>query len=78
MKCLDAQAESHYSDFLGNFRSTIFLVYFAPYCVSLTCSTQSAEAFETHCPAQNILRNPALLQFPRKSVNYCHRMMDYE
>ena len=55
------------SDFLGNFRSTVLLVSFAPGFVSLPCMTPSSAALETLFPAQNILRNTALLQFPRKS-----------
>ena len=55
-------------DFLGNFRSTVLLVSSAPGFVSLPCITPSSAALETLFPAQNILRNTALLRFPRKSV----------
>ncbi len=54
-------------DFLGNFRSTVLLVSFAPGFVSLPCITPSSAALETLFLAQNILRNTALLRFPRKS-----------
>ena len=54
-------------DFLGNFRSTVLLVSFAPGFVSLPCITPSSAALETLFTAQNILRNTALLRFPRKS-----------
>ena len=43
-------------DFLGNFRSTVLLVSFAPGFVSLPCITPSSAALETLRPAQNILR----------------------
>ena len=56
-------------DFLGNFRSTVLLVSFAPGFVSLPCMTPSSAALETLFPAQNILRNTALLRFPRKSID---------
>ena len=56
------------SDFLGNFRSTVLLVSSAPGFVSLPCMTPSSAALETLFTAQNILRNTALLQFPRKSI----------
>ena len=55
-------------DFLGNFRSTVLLVSFAPGFVSLPCITPSSAALETLFPAQNIRRNTALLRFPRKSI----------
>ena len=58
----------HKLDFLGNFRSTIFLVSFAPDFEPLPCNTYSIAAVESLCQAQNILRNLALLQFPRKSI----------
>ena len=54
-------------DFLGNFRSNVLLVSSAPGEVSLPCMTPSSAALETLFPAQNILRNTALLRFPRKS-----------
>ena len=53
-------------DFLGNFRSTVLLVSSAPGFVSLPCITPSSATVETLRPAQNILRNTALLRFPRK------------
>ena len=56
-------------DFLGNFRSTVLLVSFAPGFVSLPCMTPSSAALETLFTAQNILRNTALLRFPRKSID---------
>ena len=56
-------------DFLGNFRSTVLLVSVAPVFVSLPCITPSSAALETLFTAQNILRNTALLQFPRKSID---------
>ena len=63
-----AKRKARYSllDFLGNFRSTVLLVSSAPGFVSLPCITPSSAAVETLRPAQNILRNTALLQFPRK------------
>ena len=54
-------------DFLGNFRSTVLLVSSAPGEVSLPCMTPSSAALETLFSAHNILRNTALLRFPRKS-----------
>ena len=54
-------------DFLGNFRSAIFLVSFVPDFEPLPCNTYSIPAVESLCQAQNILRNLTLLQFPRKS-----------
>lgn len=54
-------------DLLGNFRSTIFLVSFVSGFVILPCNTSSIPAVESCCHTRNILRNLALLQFPRKS-----------
>ena len=61
------QVNGNETDFLGNFRSTVLLVSSAPSFVSLPCITPSSAAVETLRPAQNILRNTALLRFPRKS-----------
>ena len=57
-------------NFLGNFRSTVLLVSSAPGFVSLPCMTPSSTALETPFPAQNILRNTALLRFLRKSIRH--------
>ena len=65
--CQNTALSRFIKDFLGNFRSTVLLVSFAPGFVSLPCITQSSAALETLRPAQNILRNTALLRFPRKS-----------
>ena len=62
-------------DFLGNFRSTVLLVSSAPDFVSFPCMTPSSAALETLFPAQNILRNTALLRFPRKSVAFAENII---
>ena len=64
-------------DFLGNFRSTVLLVSFALGFVSLPCITPSSAALETLFSAQNILRNTALLRFPRKSIMKCIKVCLY-
>ena len=56
--------------FLGNLRSAVLLVSFALDFAALPCITQSSAAVETLRPAQNILRNTALLRFQRKSIEY--------
>ncbi len=52
---------------IGNFRSTIFLVYFASGFVPLPCNTSSIPAVESLCHMRNILWNLTLLQFSRRS-----------
>ena len=56
-------------DFHGNLQSAIFLVSLAPdFDEPLPCNTCSIAAVKSLCQAQNTLRNPALLQYPSKSI----------